>query len=97
MSMTQGRVKQGSNLGQLAGVDPRLVAGGARDGGGVRFPSSGDQMAGGGQLRVAGSRPHPFVQTAGAEVARAHRNGVRGGDRSSGQHGHGATLSERAS
>ena len=33
---------------------------------------------------MAGSRPHPSVQTAGAEVERARRNRARGGGRSSG-------------
>ena len=67
-----------------AGVDPSLVAGKARDGGGARDSSSGDQMAGGGHLRRAGTRLHPFVQTAGAEVARARRRQARGGGWSSG-------------
>ena len=41
-------------------------------------------MAGGGHLRGAGTRPHPFVQMAGAEVARARRRQARGGGWSSG-------------
>ena len=65
VSDTRGR----SNLGQLAGVDPRLVAGGARDGVGVRVSSSGDQMAGGERLRDAGARPHRVVAAAGPKMA----------------------------
>ena len=61
-----------------------LVAGKASDGGGARNSSSGDQMAGGGHLGGVGTLPHPFVQTAGAEVARARRRQARGGGRSLG-------------
>ena len=61
MSVSQGKVKLGSTRVKLAGVDPGLVAGKARDGGGVRVSSSGDQMAGGGHLRDAGTRPRRVV------------------------------------
>ena len=80
-----GPTRQGGQTpGQLAGVDPRLVAGGARDGGGGRKSSSGDQNSGSDHLRVAGAQPHPSRQAGGAEVERARRNRARGGGRSSG-------------
>ena len=44
MSVTQGGVKLGSTRVKLAGVDPGLIAGKARDGGGVRVSSSGDHL-----------------------------------------------------
>ena len=69
MSLTQA----GSNWGQpgskLAGVDPGLIAGKARDGGEVRVSSSGDQMGGGGHLRAAGDEPRPVVAAVGLGVA----------------------------
>ena len=92
VSDTRGR----SNLGQLAGVDPRLVAGGARDGGGVRFPSSGDQMAGGGRLRDAGARPRRVVAAAGPKMAGVVTGVERGGRRSSGELGVDATVAGEA-
>ena len=79
MSMTQGRVKQGSNPGQLAGVDPRLIAGEARDGGGIRVSSHGDQIEGRGHLRNEETRPHRMVRAGGARVERARRSRARGG------------------
>ena len=69
MSMTQGRVKQGSNPGQLAGVYPRLVAGEARDGGGIRVSSHSDRIEGRGHLQNEKTRPHPMVLTTAALVA----------------------------
>ena len=92
VSDTRGR----SNLGQLAGVNPRLVAGGARDGGGVRFPSSGDQMAGGGRLRDAGTRLHRVVAAAGPKMAGVVTGIDRGGRRSSGELGVDATVAGEA-
>ena len=59
--MSQGKVKQGSTRVKLAGVDPGLVAGKARDGGGVRVSSSGNHLAGEGHLRDAGTRPRRVV------------------------------------
>ena len=92
---TQGR-STGSTRVKLAGVDPRLVAGGARDGGGVRFPSSGDQMAGGGRLRDAGARPRRVMAAAGPEMAGVVTGVDLGGRRSSGELGVDATVAGEA-
>ena len=78
-------------------IDPQLVTGEASDARDVRVCISNDQKGGRGHLRGAGTRPHPSVQTAGAEVARAHRNGARGGDRSSGERGFGVLVHGRSS
>ena len=65
--MTQG-VKLGSTQVKLAGVDPRVVAGDTRDGGGRRKSSSGDQMSGGEALLGAGDRAHQMGQAGAAGV-----------------------------
>ena len=67
--MSQGKVKLGLTRVKLAGVDLGLVAGKARDGGGVRVSSSSDQMAGGGHLRDADTRPRRVVAVVGPGVA----------------------------
>ena len=90
-----GKVKPWSNPGQLAGVDPRLVAGGARDGGGVRVSSSGDQMAGGGHLRNAQARAHLTGQTGEARAAVILAGVELSGCRTSGVGGNGATVHKR--
>ena len=59
--MGQTRVK-------LAGVDPRLVAGKARDGGERRDSPSDDQKSGGGALRDAQARAHPLWPATAAGV-----------------------------
>ena len=56
-----GEFKLESTRVKLTGVDPGLVAGKARDGGGVRVSSCGDQMAGEGHLSDAGTRPRRVV------------------------------------
>ena len=57
---------------------------------GGRNSSSGDQMAGGGQLRGAGGVAHPLVAANGAGVARSDGKYDDGGGRSSGNRGDGA-------
>ena len=58
-----GPTRQGGQTpGQLAGVDPRLVASKTRDGRGARNRSSSDQMTGGGHLRIAQALAHPMEQ-----------------------------------
>ena len=49
------------------------------------------------RLRVAEGAPHPTVVAAGAGLAGAHRNGARGGGRSSGVGGDDATANGRSS
>ena len=58
-----------------AGVDPRLVAGNASNGGGRRKRCSGHGLMRGWVLRVAGNVAHPTVAVFGAGVA-----GVNGGE-----------------
>ena len=69
MSVALGESNWGQTRVKLAGVDPRLVAGKARDGGGARDSSSSDQMAGGGHLRDGEARPRRVVHAAAAPVA----------------------------
>ena len=95
--MSQGKVKLGSTRVKLAGVDPGLVAGKARDGGGVRVSSSGDQMAGGGHLSDAGTRPRRVVWVVSPGVAGVVAGVDLGGRRGSGEVGVGATVHGRAS
>ena len=58
-----------------AGVDPRLVAGDASNGGGRRKRCSGHGLMRGWVLQVAGDVAHPTVAVFGAGVA-----GVNGGE-----------------
>ena len=76
---------------KLAGVDPRLVAGEARDGGERRDSPSDDQKSGGGALRDAQARAHLTGPTGEARVAGGDGNHDDGGGRSSGGGGFGAT------
>ena len=85
------RERGGSNPGQLAGVDPRLVAGEARDGGERRDSPSDDQKSGGGALRDAQTRAHLIGPTGEARVAGGDGSHDDGGGRSSGGGGFGAT------
>ena len=90
-------MSQGVQLGsKLAGLGPRLVAGEARDGGGGRNSSSGDQMASGGHLRDAGARPRRVVAAAGPKMAGVVTGVDRGGRRSSGELGVDATVAGEA-
>ena len=91
MSVALG-VKLGSNPGQLAGVDPRLIAGGAREDGGRRVRSPGAQTSGGGHPRGAGALPHPVQQAAAARVARVECGVDLSGGRSSGALENGAVV-----
>ena len=61
MSWTQGGQTQSTGV-KLARVDPRLVVDEAKDGGGARKTSFGDQKRNGGHLRIAGGRPRRAVQ-----------------------------------
>ena len=80
-------MSQGVQLGsKLAGLGPRLVAGEARDGGGGRNSSSGDQMAGGGQLRDAEDPARRVVRLVRPGVTYIDGGELKGGGRSSGQH-----------
>ena len=81
----------GQSRVKLAGVDPRLVAGEARDGGERRDSPSDDQKSGGGALRDAQARAHLTGQTGEARVAGGDGNHDDGGGRSSGGGGFGAT------
>ena len=65
MSLTQGR----SNPWSTGLTRRRLAAGEARRGGGVQDPCSGDQMGGGGHLRVAGNEPPRLVAVVELGVA----------------------------
>ena len=76
-----------SNPGQLARVDPRLVAGGARDGGGGRKSSSGDQMAGGGQLRDAEDPARRVVWSVRPGATYIDGGELKGGGRSTARSG----------
>ena len=82
-----GKIKQGSTRVKLARVDPGIVAGKARDSGGVRVSSSGDQMAGGGHLSDAGTRPRRVVWVVGPRVAGVVAGVDLGGGRSLGELG----------
>ena len=62
----------------------------------MRFPSSGDQMAGGGRLRDAGTRPRRVVAAAGPKMAGVVTGIDRGGRRSSGELGVDATVAGEA-
>ena len=91
------RERGGSNPGQLAGVDPRLVAGEARDGGERRDSPSDDQKSGGGALRDAQTRAHLTGRTGEAKVAGGDGNRDDGGGRSSGTCGFGVVVLGRRS
>ena len=80
-----GKFKLGSTRVKLAGVDLGLVAGKARDGGGVRVLHSGDQKDGGDHLCDAGSEPRRVVVVGGAGVAGNVTGVDLGGGRSSGE------------
>ena len=92
MSVSQGKVKHRSSWVKPAGPGQRLVAGDDRDGGGLRESPTGDQIDRGLVLRVAGARAHLVGQVGGAGVERARRNRARGGGRSTGALGSGATV-----
>ena len=81
--MSQGESNWGQTRVKLAGVDPRLVAGEARDGGERRDSPSDDQKSGGGALRDAQTRAHLTGRTGEAEVAGGDDNHDDGGGRSS--------------
>ena len=72
-----GEVKLGLTRVKLAGVDPGLVAGRARDGGEVRVSSSGDQIDGGGRLRGAGACARRVVAVGDAGATTLAVGGVR--------------------
>ena len=92
--MTQG-VKLGPPSQRSAGqTHRRRVAGEARDGGGIRNSSSGDQMAGGGHLRDAARR---MVQSVKPGEAYIDGGELKGGGRSSDADGNGATVHGRRS
>ena len=88
---TQGR-STGSTRVKLAGVDAGLIAGKAR----VRVSSFAVQMAGGGRLRDAGTRPRRVVAAAGPRMAGVVTGIDRGGRRSSGELGVDATVDGEA-
>ena len=73
-----------------AGLGPRLVAGEARDGGGGRNSSSGDQMAGGGHLRDTEDPARRVVRSDMPGAIYIDRGELKGGGRSSGNSGDGA-------
>ena len=73
-----------------ARLGPRLVAGEARDGGGGRNSSSGDQMAGGGQLRDAEDPARRVVRSVMPGAIYIDGGELKGGGRSSGNSGDGA-------
>ena len=62
----------------------------------MRVSSSGDQMAGGGRLRDAGTRPRRVVAAAGPKMAGVVTGVDRGGRRSSGELGVDATVAGEA-
>ena len=72
---------------KLAGVDPRLVAGEARDGGERRDSPSDDQKSGGGALRDAQAREHRIVASVRAGEVGLGDSGERGGGRSTARSG----------
>ena len=77
----------------------RLAAGEARRGGGSALVLSGDQMSGGGHLRVAGSKPQLLVVVVELGVAGNVASDDLGGRRSSGEDkpeakGHGEAQGE---
>ena len=84
--MSQGRLTGV----KLAGLGPRLVAGEARDGGGGRNSSSGDQMAGGGQLRDAEDPARRVVRSVMPGATYIDGGELKGGGRSSRNRGDGA-------
>ena len=81
---------------KLAGVDPRLVAGEARDGGGLRVSCSGNQMAGGDHLRDAGDPACRVVQSVTLGATYIDGSKLKGGGRSSGLSGNGVAGHEGA-
>ena len=85
--MSQGKIKLGSTWVKLAGVNPGLVAGKARDGGGVRVSSSGDQMAGGGHLRDAEDPARRVVQSVMPGAIYIDGGELKGGGRSTARSG----------
>ena len=88
--MTQG-VKLGPPSQRSAGqTHRRRVAGEARDGGGIRNSSSGDQIDGGERLRGAGACARPVVAVGDVGVAGDVAGDDLGGRRSSGEVGNGA-------
>ena len=92
-----GPTRQGGQTpGQLAGVDPRLVAGEARDGGGLRVYCSGNQMDGGDHLRDAGDPVRRVVQSVTPGATYIDGGELKGGGRSSGLSGNGVARHERA-
>ena len=94
-SVTLGGSNPRSNESTSPDFGPRLVAGDARDGGGARDRSSGDQKQGGGYLRGAGERAHPMEQVREAGVAGACRKRARSGGRCAGVRGVGVILHGR--
>ena len=93
--MSQGKVKLGSTRVKLAGVDPGLIAGKARDGGERRDSPSDDQKSGGGALRDAQTRAHLTGQTGEARAAVILAGVELSGCRTSGVGGNGATVHKR--
>ena len=88
--MTQG-VKLGPPSQWSAGqTHRRRVAGEARDGGGIRNSSSGDQIDGGGRLRGAGACARRVVAVGDAGMAENVTGDDLGGRGSSGEVGNGA-------
>ena len=75
-----------------AGVDPRLVAGDASNGGGRRKRCSGHGLMRGWVLQVAGDVAHPTVAVFGAGVAGVNGGELFCGHQSSGTDGLGATA-----
>ena len=91
-----GGVKLGSNRVKRGPTRRRLNAGEARRGGGLRDSSSDDQMAGGGHLRDAGTRPRRVVAAVGPGMAGVITGVDLGGRWSSGELGVDATTVGKA-
>ena len=96
MLVTQGEVKQG----QPGSNSPELTRGsspaGPETAEGLGIPPSGDQMAGGGHLRDAGTRPRRVVAAVGPGMAGVITGVDLGGRRSSGELGVDATVARVA-
>ena len=85
--MDTGGVPPWSEWVKPTGLGPRLVAGEARDGGGGRNSSSGDQMAGGGQLHDAEDPARRVVWSVRPGATYIDGGELKGGGRSTARSG----------
>ena len=87
MSVTRRGGQTGSTRVKLVGVDPGLVAGKARDGGGAQDSSMGHRSRRRWAVRVAGTTARLLVAVVGPGVAGVDDGELGCGRRSSGGHG----------